>query len=68
MVPKLDRAELRRKVKVLVGKRLLVSNHLRDAVRTLRLERIESACVKANSFQLRDTDAMMMARDLLPPA
>ncbi len=47
---------------------LLVWDHLRDAIRTLRLDRIESARVTAKSFQLRDADAMMVvARDLFAP-
>ncbi|MGO9838616.1 MAG: helix-turn-helix transcriptional regulator [Polyangiaceae bacterium] len=47
---------------------LLVWDHLRDAIRTLRLDRIESARVTAKSFQLRDADTMMVvARDLFAP-
>jgi predicted DNA-binding transcriptional regulator YafY len=47
---------------------LLVWDHLREAVRTLRLDRIESASVTDRPFQLRDADAMMVvARDLFAP-
>jgi len=47
---------------------LLVWDHLRDAVRTLRLDRIESARLTDRTFQLRDADAMMVvARDLFAP-
>jgi predicted DNA-binding transcriptional regulator YafY len=47
---------------------LLVWDHLRDAVRTLRLDRIESARLTDRPFQLRDADAMMVvARDLFAP-
>lgn len=44
---------------------LLVWDHLRKAVRTLRLDRIEAARLTDLSFQLRDADAMMVvAKDL----
>lgn len=44
---------------------LLVWDHLRNAVRTLRLDRIESARLTDRPFKLRDADAMMVvARDL----
>jgi predicted DNA-binding transcriptional regulator YafY len=44
---------------------LLVWDHLREAIRTLRLDRIESARLTDTTFQLRDADAMMLvARDL----
>jgi predicted DNA-binding transcriptional regulator YafY len=47
---------------------LLVWDHLRDAVRTLRLDRIESARLTDQPFQLRDADTMMLvARDLFAP-
>jgi predicted DNA-binding transcriptional regulator YafY len=47
---------------------LLVWDHLRDAIRTLRLDRIESARLTDRTFQLRDADAMMLvARDLFAP-
>ena len=47
---------------------LLVWDHLRDAVRTLRLDRIESARLTDRTFQLRDADSMMLvARDLFAP-
>jgi predicted DNA-binding transcriptional regulator YafY len=47
---------------------LLVWDHLRHAVRTLRLDRIELARVTDQTFQLRDADAMMeVARDLFAP-
>lgn len=47
---------------------LLVWDHLRDAVRTLRLDRIESARLTDRPFQLRDADGMMVvARDLFAP-
>ena len=47
---------------------LLVWDHLREAVRTLRLDRIESARLTDRPFQLRDADAMMLvARDLFAP-
>jgi predicted DNA-binding transcriptional regulator YafY len=47
---------------------LLVWDHLREAVRMLRLDRIESARVTASAFQLRDPDTMMVvARDLFSP-
>lgn len=47
---------------------LLVWDHLREAVRMLRLDRIESARVTDTSFTLRDTDAMLLvARDLFTP-
>jgi len=47
---------------------LLVWDHLRDAVRTLRLDRILSARVTDRHFHLRDADAMMVvARDLFAP-
>jgi len=47
---------------------LLTWDHLRDAVRTLRLDRIESARLTDKTFQLRDADGMMMvARDLFAP-
>jgi predicted DNA-binding transcriptional regulator YafY len=47
---------------------LLVWDHLRDAIRTLRLDRIESARLTDKHFQLRDADAMMVvARDLFAP-
>lgn len=44
---------------------LLVWDHLRGAVRMLRLDRIESARLTDRTFQLRDADAMLLvARDL----
>ncbi|WP_375756939.1 helix-turn-helix transcriptional regulator [Corallococcus exercitus] len=44
---------------------LLVWDHLRDAVRLLRLDRIESARLTDATFQLREADAMLLvARDL----
>lgn len=44
---------------------LLVWDHLRDAVRMLRLDRIESARLTQRPFQLRDADSMLLvARDL----
>ncbi|RKH61285.1 helix-turn-helix transcriptional regulator [Corallococcus llansteffanensis] len=44
---------------------LLVWDHLRDAVRFLRLDRIESARLTDKTFQLREADAMLLvARDL----
>jgi predicted DNA-binding transcriptional regulator YafY len=47
---------------------LLVWDHLRDAIRTLRLDRIESARLTDRTFQLRDADSMMLvARDLFAP-
>ena len=47
---------------------LLVWDHFREAVRTLRLDRIESARLTDRLFQLRDADAMMVvARDLFAP-
>ena len=47
---------------------LLVWDHLREAVRTLRLDRIELARLTDRTFQLRDADAMMLvARDLFAP-
>jgi len=47
---------------------LLVWDHLRNAIRTLRLDRIESARLTDRTFQLRDADAMMLvARDLFAP-
>jgi predicted DNA-binding transcriptional regulator YafY len=47
---------------------LLVWDHLRDAVRTLRLDRIESARLTDRTFRLRDADAMLVvARDLFAP-
>jgi predicted DNA-binding transcriptional regulator YafY len=47
---------------------LLVWDHLRDAIRTLRLDRIESARLTDCTFQLRDADSMMLvARDLFAP-
>jgi predicted DNA-binding transcriptional regulator YafY len=47
---------------------LLVWDHLRNAVRTLRLDRIESARLTDARFQLRSADAMMeVAQDLFAP-
>jgi predicted DNA-binding transcriptional regulator YafY len=47
---------------------LLVWDHLRGAIRILRLDRIESARVREQTFQLRDADSMMLvARDLFTP-
>jgi predicted DNA-binding transcriptional regulator YafY len=47
---------------------LLVWDHLRGAIRTLRLDRIESARLTDRTFQLRDADSMMLvARDLFAP-
>ena len=47
---------------------LLVWDHLREAVRTLRLDRIESARLTDRPFKLRDADAMLVvARDLFAP-
>ena len=47
---------------------LLVWDHLRDAVRMLRLDRIESARRTDQHFQLRSADEMMVvARDLFAP-
>jgi len=47
---------------------LLVWDHLREAIRTLRLDRIESARLTDRKFQLRDADSMMLvARDLFAP-
>ncbi|RKH07687.1 helix-turn-helix transcriptional regulator [Corallococcus carmarthensis] len=44
---------------------LLVWDHLRDAVRILRLDRIESARLTDKTFPLREADAMLLvARDL----
>jgi predicted DNA-binding transcriptional regulator YafY len=44
---------------------LLVSDHLRDAVRMLRLDRIESARLTDTSFRQRDADFMLVvAREL----
>lgn len=44
---------------------LLVWDHLRGAVRMLRLDRIESARLTEKAFPLRDADAMLwVARDL----
>jgi predicted DNA-binding transcriptional regulator YafY len=44
---------------------LLVWDHLREAVRMLRLDRIEAARLTDHAFQLRDADSMMLvARDL----
>ncbi|RKG82674.1 WYL domain-containing protein [Corallococcus exercitus] len=44
---------------------LLVWDHLRDAVRILRLDRIESARLTDTTFALREADAMLLvARDL----
>ncbi|WP_338274050.1 helix-turn-helix transcriptional regulator [Corallococcus caeni] len=44
---------------------LLVWDHLREAVRILRLDRIESARLTDRTFQLREADAMLLvARDL----
>jgi len=48
---------------------LLVWDHLRDGVRTLRLDRIEAARLTDQRFKLRDVDSMMLvARDLFDPA
>jgi len=47
---------------------LLIWDRLRDAVRTLRLDRIESARLTDRTFLLCDADAMMVvARDLFAP-
>lgn len=47
---------------------LLVWDHLRGAIRILRLDRIESARMLEQTFQLRDADSMMLvARDLFTP-
>ena len=47
---------------------LLVWDHLRGAVRWLRLDRIEAARLTDETFQLRDLDEMMLvARDLFTP-
>jgi hypothetical protein len=47
---------------------LLVWDYLRAAIRTLRLDRIESARLTDSSFKLRDADSMMLvARDLFAP-
>lgn len=47
---------------------LLVWDHLRQAVRTLRLDRIESARLTDARFRLRDADEMLVvARDLFAP-
>jgi predicted DNA-binding transcriptional regulator YafY len=47
---------------------LLAWDHLRDAVRTLRLDRIESARLTERSFQLRDSESMMLvAKDIFAP-
>jgi predicted DNA-binding transcriptional regulator YafY len=44
---------------------LLVWDHLRDAIRTLRLDRIESARLTDRTFQLREADSMILvAREL----
>jgi predicted DNA-binding transcriptional regulator YafY len=45
-----------------------VWDHLRDAIRTLRLDRIESARLTDRTFKLRDANAtMLVARDLFAP-
>ena len=47
---------------------LLVWDHLRAAVRTFRLDRIESARLTDETFQVRDVDEMLVvARDLFDP-
>lgn len=47
---------------------LLVWDHLREAVRTLRLDRIESARLSDTTFQVRNVDEMLLvARDLFTP-
>lgn len=47
---------------------LLVWDHLRGAIRTLRVDRIEKAHVTERSFELRDVDSMLLvARDLFAP-
>jgi predicted DNA-binding transcriptional regulator YafY len=47
---------------------LLVWDHLRHAVRTLRLDRIESARLTDTTFELRNVDEMLLvARDLFAP-
>jgi predicted DNA-binding transcriptional regulator YafY len=47
---------------------LLVWDHLREAVRILRLDRIESARLTEEKFKLRDADEMLtVARDLFAP-
>ena len=47
---------------------LLAWDHLRDAARTLRLDRIDSARLTDKRFQLREADAMMTeAKDLFAP-
>jgi predicted DNA-binding transcriptional regulator YafY len=47
---------------------LLVWDHLRDGVRMLRLDRIESARLTERTFHLRGADAMLqVARDLFAP-
>jgi predicted DNA-binding transcriptional regulator YafY len=47
---------------------LLVWDHLRQVVRTLRLDRIESARVTETTFDLRKIDEMLLvARDLFAP-
>ena len=46
---------------------LLGWDHLREAVRMLRLDRIESARLTDRSFQLRDADAMMVWRATFLP-
>ncbi|MBN8228762.1 WYL domain-containing protein [Corallococcus macrosporus] len=44
---------------------LLVWDHFREAIRILRLDRIESARLTDRTFQLREADAMLLvARDL----
>lgn len=47
---------------------LLVWDHLRHEVRTLRLDRIEAARLTDMTFQLRNVDEMLLvARDLFAP-
>jgi predicted DNA-binding transcriptional regulator YafY len=47
---------------------LLVWDHLRNAIRTLRLDRIESARLTDKQFHLRDAASMLLvARDLFAP-
>ncbi len=47
---------------------LLVWDHLRGAIRTLRLDRIDAARLTDQVFRLRDADSMLLvARDLFAP-
>jgi predicted DNA-binding transcriptional regulator YafY len=47
---------------------LLVWDHLRGAIRMLRLDRIEAARLTEHTFHLRDADEMLLvARDLFAP-